>query len=90
MTMALQWSSSTTPSFPHSTPVQVAAQKSLGDGNSVTMSFQVKVGVEGPSPSDETLLEWYGVLYNALETDGWSTDLRFEQTAPVYRQIEEV
>lgn len=88
--MPLQWSTSTTPAFPLSTLVRVSAQKSLGNGSSVMIAFPISLSIEGPAPSDETLLGWYGVLYNALEADGWTADLRFEQAATVIRQIETV
>lgn len=87
--MPLQWSTPTSPSFTHATPVLVTAAKSLGSGSSVTMHCQVGLDVDGPSPSEATVLDWYGVLYDALEADGWTLELRFEQTSTVHRQITE-
>ena len=53
------------------------------------MHCQVGLDVDGPSPSEATVLDWYGVLYDALEADGWTLELRFEQTSTVHRQIAE-
>lgn len=87
--MPLQWTAPTPPAFYHSTPVQITAQKGLPNGGSVQMTCQASVSVEGPTPTDDTLLEWYGVLHQALKADGWALDLRFEQAATVLRQIAE-
>ncbi|NUO42434.1 MAG: hypothetical protein HOV82_10380 [Streptomyces sp.] len=88
--MALKWTNPTPPAFSHSTPLLVSAQKGLPEGGSVSMSLQASVSVEGPTPTDEQVLEWYGVLHQALKADGWSLDLRFEQTTTVQRQITEI
>ncbi|MFI2426498.1 hypothetical protein ACH5A7_20780 [Streptomyces sp. NPDC018955] len=86
--MALQWTDPTPAAFSHRTPLLITAQKGLPEG-SAQMSLQASVIVEGPTPTDEDLLAWYGVLHAALKADGWSMDLRFEQTATVQRQITE-
>ncbi|WP_033307329.1 hypothetical protein RFN58_06770 [Streptomyces iakyrus] len=86
--MALQWTDPTPAVFSHRTPLLITAQKAT-PGGSAQMSLQASVIAEGPTPTDEELLEWYGVLYNALRADGWSLDLRFEQATTVQRQITE-
>ena len=88
--MALQWSTPSPPEFPVlPTAVEVSATKDLGDGNSVSLTAQIAIGVEGPPPDESTVLEWLGVLYGALKTDGWTADLRFEETAVSRRFVEE-
>ncbi|MFI2632637.1 hypothetical protein ACH5A2_19895 [Streptomyces collinus] len=84
--MALKWTDPSPAAFSHRTPLLVTAQKAVL-GGSVQMSLQASVIAEGPTPTDEDLLEWYGVLHNALKADGWDLDLRFEQTTTVQRQI---
>lgn len=88
--MALQWSTPSPPEFPVlPASVDVSATKDLGDGNSVFLTAQISIGVEGPTPTEETVLEWLGVLYSALKADGWTADLRFEETAVSRRFVEE-
>jgi hypothetical protein len=86
--MALKWTDPTPAVFSHRTPLLITAQKGI-PGGSAQMSLQASVIVEGPTPTDEDLLSWYGVLHDALKADGWSLDLRFEQTTTVQRQITE-
>lgn len=89
--MPLQWSTPTAPEFPIApTSVKVSATKDLGDGTNVSLAGQLALGVEGPEPSEEDVLGWLGVVYDALKTDGWTVGLRFEETAVSRRHIEEV
>jgi len=88
--MALQWSTPSPPEFPlPPTNVDVSAKKDFGDDTSVSLTAKVSIGVEGPTPTEETVLEWLRVLYDALKADGWTADLRFEETAVARRHVEE-
>lgn len=88
--MPLIWGPHTEPTFdPLATPVSVAATKSMGGGESAWMTFTVHVGVEGPTPAEDTVLGWLSVIYDALAADGWTADLRMEQTATSWRQAQE-
>lgn len=88
--MALQWGSPSEPAFnPLVNGVTVTAKKEFGDDASASMTFRIGLGVEGPEPSEETVLGWLNVLYAALQADGWTTGLRITETAPSARQVEE-
>lgn len=88
--MVLQWSTPSTPEFPlPPASVSFSATKDLGDGTSATMTGQLGIGVEGPTPSDEDVLAWIGVIHSALKADGWTAGLRFEATAMSRRFVEE-
>jgi hypothetical protein len=87
--MALQWSSPSPPEFPlPPANVTFSATKDLGDDTSVTLTGQLGFGVEGPTPTDENVLGWLGVIHGALQADGW-TGLRFEETSVSRRFVEE-
>lgn len=87
--MALQWSTPSSPEFPlPPASVNVSAAKDLGDGSSVTLTGQIGIGVEGPTPTDGDVLGWLGVIHAALTADGWAVG--FEETAVSRRHVEEV
>lgn len=89
--MALQWSQPSTPDFTTPPTVDLSAMKALGEsGDNVSMTGRLSIGVEGPTPDEATVLGWLDVVYQALKADGWTADLRIEQTAVVRRSAEEV
>ncbi|MEU9470412.1 hypothetical protein AB0D78_28110 [Streptomyces avermitilis] len=89
--MALQWGTPSEPAFnPLANGVTVTARKDFGDDTSASMTFRIDIGVEGPEPSEETVLGWLDVLHLALKADGWTAALRISETAPSSRQVEEV
>jgi hypothetical protein len=89
--MVLQWSTPSAPEFPRPPAnVTFSATKDLGDGTSVTMAGQIGIGVEGPTPTDEDVLGWLGLIHGALKADGWAMGLRFEETAVSRRFVEEI
>jgi hypothetical protein len=64
--------------------------KLLGDsGDNVSLTGQISIGVEGPTPDEATVLDWLEVIYQALKADGWTADLRIEQATVVRRGVEE-
>jgi len=89
--MPLQWSTPDAPAFnPLVNGVSVAAKKDFGDDTSASLSFRIDLGVEGLDPSEETVLGWLDVIYQALKADGWTADLRISETASSKRQVAEV
>jgi hypothetical protein len=89
--MTLRWSGPTEPAFnPLVDKVHMSAQKDLGDETYVTMSCDFGIGWEGPTPTEEEILGYLGLVYDALDADGWHAQLEFTEKATVTRRIERI
>lgn len=85
--MPLQWGTVQPPNFPVNGTTHVTMSTTDGDDHVYT-SFDVSFGVEGPDLTEEQVLGYLQILYDAYTGAGWTVEMG--QSANAGRVVEEV